>query len=84
MTNTLEEVGKFYKNYSKLASFSTKIRNTIRKGDEVRRSLANVCIDNLCKQPLSYRCDHPLDWLMYLWKANLGGLTTISLLAFNR
>ncbi|KAL4396765.1 hypothetical protein AHAS_Ahas01G0124600 [Arachis hypogaea] len=49
-----------------------------------RLSLANVCSDNLCKQPLSYRCDNLPDWSMYLWKANLGGLTTISLLVFSR
>ncbi|RYR31785.1 hypothetical protein Ahy_B01g056696 [Arachis hypogaea] len=33
---TLEEAGKFYKNYSKLASFSTKIRNMTRKGEEIK------------------------------------------------
>ncbi|RYR31095.1 hypothetical protein Ahy_B01g055878 [Arachis hypogaea] len=33
---TLEEVGKFYKDYSKLASFYTKIRNTTQKGDEIK------------------------------------------------
>ncbi|XP_057749531.1 uncharacterized protein LOC130968336 isoform X5 [Arachis stenosperma] len=31
----------------------------------------------------SKKCDHPLDWPMYLWKTNLGGLTTISLLVFS-
>ncbi|RYR48343.1 hypothetical protein Ahy_A07g034368 [Arachis hypogaea] len=39
---TLEEVGKFYKNYSKLAGFSTKIRNTTRKGDKIKNQLI-VC-----------------------------------------
>ncbi|RYR62010.1 hypothetical protein Ahy_A04g019309 [Arachis hypogaea] len=38
----LEEAGKFYKHYSKLAGFSTKIRNTTRKGDEVKNQLI-VC-----------------------------------------
>ncbi|RYR69486.1 hypothetical protein Ahy_A03g016041 isoform A [Arachis hypogaea] len=33
---TLEEARKFYKNYSKLTDFSTKIRNTTRKGDEIK------------------------------------------------
>ncbi|RYR59465.1 hypothetical protein Ahy_A05g025358 [Arachis hypogaea] len=33
---TPEEARKFYKNYSKLASFSTKIRNTTRKGDKIK------------------------------------------------
>ncbi|RYR73611.1 hypothetical protein Ahy_A02g008036 [Arachis hypogaea] len=36
---TLEEAGKFYKDYSKLAGFSTKIRNTTRKRDEIKNQL---------------------------------------------
>ncbi|RYR28479.1 hypothetical protein Ahy_B01g052613 [Arachis hypogaea] len=36
---TLEEARKFYKDYSKLASFSTKIKNTTRKGDEIKNHL---------------------------------------------
>ncbi|RYR23795.1 hypothetical protein Ahy_B02g057288 [Arachis hypogaea] len=40
---TLEEAGKFYKNYSKLAGFSTKIRNTTRDGDKIKNQLI-VCI----------------------------------------
>ncbi|XP_057740211.1 protein FAR-RED IMPAIRED RESPONSE 1-like [Arachis stenosperma] len=36
---TLEEAGKFYKHYSKLAGFSTKIRNTTQKGDKVKNQL---------------------------------------------
>ncbi|RYR75396.1 hypothetical protein Ahy_A02g010045 isoform C [Arachis hypogaea] len=39
---TLEEAGKFYKNYSKLAGFSTKIRNTTRDGDKIKNQLI-VC-----------------------------------------
>ncbi|RYR01789.1 hypothetical protein Ahy_B06g080657 [Arachis hypogaea] len=39
---TLEEVGKFYKHYSKLAGFSTKIRNTTRDGDKIKNQLV-VC-----------------------------------------
>ncbi|RYR21173.1 hypothetical protein Ahy_B03g066440 [Arachis hypogaea] len=39
---TLEEAGKFYKHYSKLASFSTKIRNTTRDGDKIKNQLI-VC-----------------------------------------
>ncbi|RYR02570.1 hypothetical protein Ahy_B06g081358 isoform B [Arachis hypogaea] len=38
----LEEAGKFYKYYSKLASFSTKIRNTTRDGDKIKNQLI-VC-----------------------------------------
>ncbi|RYR20034.1 hypothetical protein Ahy_B03g065125 [Arachis hypogaea] len=33
---TLEEVEKFYKHYSKLASFSTKIRNATQDGDKIK------------------------------------------------
>ncbi|RYQ85181.1 hypothetical protein Ahy_B10g104672 [Arachis hypogaea] len=36
---TLEKVGKFYKDYSKLADFSIKIKNTTRKGDEIKNQL---------------------------------------------
>ncbi|RYR58422.1 hypothetical protein Ahy_A05g024192 [Arachis hypogaea] len=36
---TLEEAEKFYKDYSKLADFSTKIRNTTQKGDEIKNEL---------------------------------------------
>ncbi|RYR03209.1 hypothetical protein Ahy_B06g082059 [Arachis hypogaea] len=38
----LEEAGKFYKHYSKLVSFSTKIRNTTRDGDKIKNQLI-VC-----------------------------------------
>ncbi|RYR56580.1 hypothetical protein Ahy_A05g022269 isoform B [Arachis hypogaea] len=36
---TLEEGEKFYKKYSKLTSFSTKIRNTTQKRDEIKNQL---------------------------------------------
>ncbi|RYR34922.1 hypothetical protein Ahy_A10g049987 [Arachis hypogaea] len=36
---TLEEAGKLYKHYSKLADFSTKIRNTNRDGDKIKNQL---------------------------------------------
>ncbi|RYR49047.1 hypothetical protein Ahy_A07g035330 [Arachis hypogaea] len=39
---TLEEAGKFYKHYSKLADFSTKIRNMTRDGDKIKNQLI-VC-----------------------------------------
>ncbi|RYR28011.1 hypothetical protein Ahy_B01g052106 [Arachis hypogaea] len=38
----LEEIGKFYKHYSKLAGFSTKIRNTTRDEDKIKNQLI-VC-----------------------------------------
>ncbi|KAL4286770.1 hypothetical protein AHAS_Ahas19G0119400 [Arachis hypogaea] len=36
---TLEEDEKFYKHYSKLVGFSTKIRNTTRDGDKIKNQL---------------------------------------------
>ncbi|RYQ96348.1 hypothetical protein Ahy_B08g092079 [Arachis hypogaea] len=39
---TLEEAGKFYKHYSKLPGFSTKIRNTTWDGDKIKNQLI-VC-----------------------------------------
>ncbi|RYR29910.1 hypothetical protein Ahy_B01g054554 [Arachis hypogaea] len=39
---TPEEATKFYKNYSKLSGFSTKIRNTTRDGDKINNQLI-VC-----------------------------------------
>ncbi|RYQ87248.1 hypothetical protein Ahy_B09g094724 [Arachis hypogaea] len=39
---TLEEAGKFYKYYFKLAGFSTKIRNTTRDRDKIKNQLI-VC-----------------------------------------
>ncbi|RYR01128.1 hypothetical protein Ahy_B06g079971 [Arachis hypogaea] len=39
---TLEKTGKFYKHYSKLVNFSTKIRNTTRDGDKIKNQLI-VC-----------------------------------------
>ncbi|KAL4375133.1 hypothetical protein AHAS_Ahas05G0251300 [Arachis hypogaea] len=37
--NTLEEAKKFNKNYSKLVGFSTKIRNTSQKENEIKNQL---------------------------------------------
>ncbi|RYR25236.1 hypothetical protein Ahy_B02g058896 [Arachis hypogaea] len=39
---TLEEAAKFYKHYSKLAGFSTKIKNMTRDGDKIKNQLI-VC-----------------------------------------
>ncbi|KAL4390554.1 hypothetical protein AHAS_Ahas03G0156700 [Arachis hypogaea] len=49
---TLEEVEKFYKDYFKLAGFSTKIRNTTRKGDEIKNQLIVYSREGL----LMFRC----------------------------
>ncbi|RYQ84802.1 hypothetical protein Ahy_B10g104277 [Arachis hypogaea] len=57
--NTLEEAGKFYKDYSKLAGFSTKIRNTTRKGDEIKNQLITYAFDK--------------NWNDFLTKYGVGG-----------
>ncbi|RYR48265.1 hypothetical protein Ahy_A07g034278 [Arachis hypogaea] len=41
--NTLEEVRKFYKNYSKFTDFSTKIWSTNKKKNEIQNQLI-TCI----------------------------------------
>ncbi|RYR10685.1 hypothetical protein Ahy_B05g079161 [Arachis hypogaea] len=50
---TPEEAGKFYKNYSKFAGFSTKIRNTIRKGDEIKNKLITYSRERKWKSKIS-------------------------------
>ncbi|RYR46980.1 hypothetical protein Ahy_A07g032876 [Arachis hypogaea] len=37
--NMLEEIKKFYKDYSKFTDFSTKIRNTNKKENEIKNQL---------------------------------------------
>ncbi|RYR50652.1 hypothetical protein Ahy_A07g037282 [Arachis hypogaea] len=37
--NTLKDVAKFYKNYSKADGFSTRIRSTNKKGNEIKNQL---------------------------------------------
>ena len=36
---TLEDAGKFYRNYAKAAGFSTRVRCTNRKGNEIKNQL---------------------------------------------
>ncbi|RYR51436.1 hypothetical protein Ahy_A06g026452 [Arachis hypogaea] len=36
---TLEYAGKFYRNYAKAAGFSTRVRCTNRKGNEIKNQL---------------------------------------------
>ncbi|RYR34011.1 hypothetical protein Ahy_A10g048724 [Arachis hypogaea] len=50
---TLEEAGKFYKHYSKLAGFSTKIRNTTQKGDKVKNQLIVCSREEMWKSKIS-------------------------------
>ncbi|RYQ90660.1 hypothetical protein Ahy_B09g096689 isoform B [Arachis hypogaea] len=54
---TLEETAKFYKHYSKLASFSTKIRNTTRDGDKIKNQLIDVGLWTISKVVLNH--SHP-------------------------
>ncbi|RYR30906.1 hypothetical protein Ahy_B01g055696 [Arachis hypogaea] len=42
---TLDEAEKFYKNDSKLAGFSTKIRNTIRNENKIKNQLITCNIE---------------------------------------
>ncbi|RYR65946.1 hypothetical protein Ahy_A03g011870 [Arachis hypogaea] len=37
--NTLEDTAKFYKNYAKAAGFSTRVRSTNKKGNEIKNQL---------------------------------------------
>ncbi|RYR47773.1 hypothetical protein Ahy_A07g033734 [Arachis hypogaea] len=51
--NTLEEAKKFYKDYSKLASFSTKIQNTNKKGNEIKNQLITCTREEKRKSNIS-------------------------------
>ncbi|RYR67944.1 hypothetical protein Ahy_A03g014417 [Arachis hypogaea] len=37
--NTLEDSAKFYKDYAKAASFSTRVRSTNKKGNKIKNQL---------------------------------------------
>ncbi|RYR43192.1 hypothetical protein Ahy_A08g039623 [Arachis hypogaea] len=37
--NTLKDAAKFYKDYAKAAGFSTRIRSTNKKGNEIKNQL---------------------------------------------
>ncbi|RYR47450.1 hypothetical protein Ahy_A07g033374 [Arachis hypogaea] len=37
--NTLEDAAKFYKDYSKVAGFSTRVWSTNKKGNEIKNQL---------------------------------------------
>ncbi|RYR53108.1 hypothetical protein Ahy_A06g028030 [Arachis hypogaea] len=50
---TLEEARKFYKDYSKLAGFSMRIRNTTRKGDEIKNQLITCSREEKWKSNIS-------------------------------
>ncbi|KAL4345135.1 hypothetical protein AHAS_Ahas11G0248100 [Arachis hypogaea] len=50
---TLEEAGKFYKHYSKLSGFSTKIRNLTQDGDKIKNQLIVCSRDGRWKSKIS-------------------------------
>ncbi|RYR31830.1 hypothetical protein Ahy_B01g056750 [Arachis hypogaea] len=50
---TLKESRKFYKHYSKLAGFSTKIRNTTRDGDKIKNQLIVCSREGMWKSKIS-------------------------------
>ncbi|QHN81527.1 Protein FAR1-RELATED SEQUENCE [Arachis hypogaea] len=50
---TLEEAGKFYKHYSKLAGFSTKIRNTTWERDKIKNQLIVCSREGMWKSKIS-------------------------------
>ncbi|KAL4294087.1 hypothetical protein AHAS_Ahas18G0193000 [Arachis hypogaea] len=50
---TLDEVGKFYTDYSKFTGFSTKIRNTTRKGDEIKNQIITCNREGKWKSKIS-------------------------------
>ncbi|RYR26297.1 hypothetical protein Ahy_B02g060517 [Arachis hypogaea] len=49
----LEEAEKFYKDYSKLVSFSMKIRNTTQKGNEIKNKLITYSREGKWKSKIS-------------------------------
>ncbi|RYR29518.1 hypothetical protein Ahy_B01g053932 [Arachis hypogaea] len=57
---TLEEAGKFYKDYSKLVDFSTEIRNPTQKGDEIKNQLITCNREGVKIQDISNSEHKPL------------------------
>ncbi|RYQ88312.1 hypothetical protein Ahy_B09g095574 isoform B [Arachis hypogaea] len=50
---TLEDAGKFYRNYAKAASFSTRVRCTNRKGNEIKNQLITCSREGKWKSKIS-------------------------------
>ncbi|XP_052110138.1 uncharacterized protein LOC127741508 [Arachis duranensis] len=50
---TLEDVGKFYRNYAKAAGFSTRVRCTNRKGNEIKNQLITCSREGKWKSKIS-------------------------------
>ncbi|QHN96144.1 Protein FAR-RED ELONGATED HYPOCOTYL [Arachis hypogaea] len=50
---TLEDAGKFYRNYAKVAGFSTRVRCTNRKGNEIKNQLITCSREGKWKSKIS-------------------------------
>ncbi|QHO18827.1 Protein FAR-RED ELONGATED HYPOCOTYL [Arachis hypogaea] len=50
---TLEDAGKFYRNYAKAAGFSTRVRSTNRKGNEIKNQLITCSREEKWKSKIS-------------------------------
>ncbi|RYR57627.1 hypothetical protein Ahy_A05g023330 [Arachis hypogaea] len=50
---TLEDAGKFYRNYAKVAGFSTRVRSTNRKGNEIKNQLITCSREGKWKSKIS-------------------------------
>ncbi|RYR21483.1 hypothetical protein Ahy_B03g066787 [Arachis hypogaea] len=50
---TLEDAGKFYRNYTKAAGFSTRVRCTNRKGNEIKNQLITCSREGKWKSKIS-------------------------------
>ncbi|RYQ83941.1 hypothetical protein Ahy_B10g102817 [Arachis hypogaea] len=50
---TLEDAGKFYRNYAKAAGFSTKVRSTNRKGNKIKNQLITCSREGKWKSKIS-------------------------------
>ncbi|RYR12133.1 hypothetical protein Ahy_B04g069672 [Arachis hypogaea] len=50
---TLEDAGKFYRDYAKAAGFSTRVRSTNRKGNEIKNQLITCSREEKWKSKIS-------------------------------
>ncbi|RYR66821.1 hypothetical protein Ahy_A03g012909 [Arachis hypogaea] len=78
---TLEEARKFYKHYSKLAGFSTKIRNITWDGDKIKNQLIKSKISPTLKTNPSAGLNCPARIYVHIMKDV--GLWTISKVVLN-
>ncbi|RYR72248.1 hypothetical protein Ahy_A02g006450 [Arachis hypogaea] len=50
---TIEDAGKFYRNYANVAGFSTRVRSTNRKGNEIKNQLITCSRERKWKSKIS-------------------------------